>query len=126
MTSATGSSAVMRPGFARASWVVCRQELRDLWLSGRGMPLLLAFSVLLSVTSYLVASNQALNFLEQREAVNLTLQMAVAVAGAFRTSTEDHPLPTTFGWWSAAGPAPAFGFAVPGAKGALSVVPGLA
>lgn len=81
MTSATGSSAVTRPGFARASWVVCRQELRDLWLSGRGMPLLLAFSVLLSVTSYLVASNQALNFLEQREAVNLTLQMAVAVAG---------------------------------------------
>ncbi len=37
--------------------------------------------MLLSVTSYLVASNQALNFLEQRESVNLTLQMAVAVGG---------------------------------------------
>ncbi len=37
--------------------------------------------MLLSVTSYLVASNQALNFLEQRESVNLTLQMAVAVSG---------------------------------------------
>ncbi len=81
MTPRTGRPAGTRPGFARATWVVCRQELRDLWLSGRGLPLLLAFSVLLSVTSYLVASNQALNFLEQREAVNLTLQLAVAVAG---------------------------------------------
>ena len=70
-----------RPGLASSSRVVCRQELRDLWLSGRGLPLLLAFSLLLSVTSYLVASNQALNFLEQRESVNLTLQMAVAVGG---------------------------------------------
>ena len=63
------------------SWVVGRRELLDLWLSGRGIPLTLAYSVLLSVTSYLVASNQALNFLEQREAVNLTLQVAVAVGG---------------------------------------------
>ncbi len=77
----TTDRPIPRAGFARDSWVVCRQELRDLWLAGRGLPLLLAFSVLLSVTSYLVASNQALNFLEQREAVNLTLQMAVAVAG---------------------------------------------
>ncbi|MGA9345380.1 MAG: ABC transporter permease subunit [Nocardioidaceae bacterium] len=80
MTTTTNRRTA-RAGFARDSWVVCRQELRDLWLAGRGLPLLLAFSVLLSVTSYLVASNQALNFLEQREAVNLTLQMAVAVAG---------------------------------------------
>jgi ABC-2 type transport system permease protein len=42
---------------------------------------MLAFSLLLSVTSYLVASNEELNFLEQREAVALTLQVAVAVGG---------------------------------------------
>ena len=59
--------------------VVADRELRDLWLAGRGLPLLLAYTVLLSVTSYLVAANQALNFLEQREAVGLTLQLAVAV-----------------------------------------------
>ena len=63
----------------RAWMVVAERELRDLWLAGRGLPLLLAYSVLLSVTSYLVAANQALNFLEQREAVSLTLQVAVAV-----------------------------------------------
>jgi ABC-2 type transport system permease protein len=71
----------MRRSTLHASWVVCRRELLDLWLSGRGIPLTLAYAVLLSVTSYLVASNQALNFLEQREAVNLTLQVAVAVGG---------------------------------------------
>jgi len=59
--------------------VVAERELRDLWLAGRGLPLLLAYTLLLSATSYLVAANQALNFLEQREAVSLTLQVAVAV-----------------------------------------------
>lgn len=59
--------------------VVARQELRDLWLTGRGLPLAFAFSTLVSVITYLGATNQAVNFLEQREAVNLTLQVAVAV-----------------------------------------------
>lgn len=59
--------------------VVAGQELRDLWLGGRGLPLVFAFSLLLSVVSYLVATNQALNYLEQRESVNLTLQVAIAV-----------------------------------------------
>ncbi|HEV8555782.1 MAG TPA: ABC transporter permease subunit [Actinophytocola sp.] len=62
------------------SWrVVAVQESRDLWVSGRGPVLLFAYSVLLSVISYLAGTNQVLNFLEQREAVNLTLQVAVTV-----------------------------------------------
>jgi ABC-2 type transport system permease protein len=63
----------------RESGVVLRQELRDLWLGGRALVLSLAFSLLLSVLAYLVATSRALNFLEQRETVNLTLQVAVAV-----------------------------------------------
>jgi ABC-2 type transport system permease protein len=59
--------------------VVVARELRDLWLAGRAPALTLAFAVVLSVTTYLVASNRALNFLEQREAVALTVQIAVAV-----------------------------------------------
>jgi ABC-2 type transport system permease protein len=59
--------------------VVTAQELRDLWLAGRGLVLAFAFSLLLSVITYLAASNEAANFLEQREAVNLTVQVAVAV-----------------------------------------------
>ncbi|HSV37353.1 MAG TPA: ABC transporter permease subunit [Nocardioidaceae bacterium] len=59
--------------------VVAGRELRDLWLSGRGLVLMLAHTALLSTTTYLVATNQELNFLEQREAVSLSLQVAVAV-----------------------------------------------
>ena len=63
-----------------SAWtVVARRELADLWLRGRGFALLVAYSVLLSATTYLVATNQAINFIEQREAVGLTLQVAVAV-----------------------------------------------
>jgi ABC-2 type transport system permease protein len=63
----------------RRGWaIVGQQELRDLWLGGRGLLLALAFSVLVSVIAYLTATNQALNFLEQRESVNLTLQVAIA------------------------------------------------
>src|SRR3954471_3054263 len=65
----------------RQTWIVATQELKDLWLAGRGLPLMLGYSVMLSLTTYLVASNQALNFLEQREAVSLTVQVAVSVAG---------------------------------------------
>jgi ABC-2 type transport system permease protein len=60
--------------------IVAGQEIRDLWVAGRGVPLTLGYSLLLSVITYLVATNTALNFLEQREAVNLTLQVGVAVA----------------------------------------------
>jgi ABC-2 type transport system permease protein len=41
--------------------------------------LLFLFSILLSGVTYLTSTNQALNFLEQRESVNLVLQLAVAV-----------------------------------------------
>jgi ABC-2 type transport system permease protein len=64
----------------RSPWlVVAEREIRDLWLGGRGLALLLAYAVVLSVTTYLTASNAALNFLEQRESVSLTLQVAVAL-----------------------------------------------
>jgi len=75
---ATAEHATPRSG-SPAWLVVAGQELRDLWLGGRALAMMLAYSVLLSATTYLVATNQALNFLEQREAVNLTLQIGVAV-----------------------------------------------
>jgi ABC-2 type transport system permease protein len=73
--------AQTRPAVRRdPGWtVVAAQESRDLWVSGRGLVLVFAVSVLLSVVTYMAATNRVLNFLEQREAVNLTLQIAVAV-----------------------------------------------
>jgi len=70
---------VARLGRVEGVIVVLSQELRDLWLGGRALALSVAFSLLLSVSAYLVATNQALNFLEQRETVNLVLQIAIAV-----------------------------------------------
>lgn len=59
--------------------IIAGQECRDLWLSGRGPVLTFAYAALLSAVTYLAATNQILNFLEQRESVNLVLQIAVAV-----------------------------------------------
>ncbi|MEA2269306.1 MAG: type transport system permease protein [Solirubrobacteraceae bacterium] len=73
-----------RGGLAGDWTIVARQELRDLWLAGRGLPLALAFSVLLSAIAYLGATNEGLNFLERRETVNLVAQVAVAM-GAMLT-----------------------------------------
>jgi ABC-2 type transport system permease protein len=78
------ATAPARRAPGRAWTLVLEQELRDLWLGGRGLVLGLGFSVLLSVVAYLVATNRGLNFLEHRETVNLVLQVAIAV-GALLT-----------------------------------------
>jgi ABC-2 type transport system permease protein len=77
---AIGPRQDVQAGEGHPGWfVVAQQECRDLWTSGRGLILLFLFSVLLSAVTYLTSTNQALNFLEQRESVNLVLQFAVAV-----------------------------------------------
>jgi ABC-2 type transport system permease protein len=82
MTTAAQAEPGIAYGKRPSAWtVVLEQELRDLWVGGRGLLLSLAFSLLLSVIAYLVATNTALNFLEARESVNLTLQVAIAVGG---------------------------------------------
>jgi ABC-2 type transport system permease protein len=68
------------PRASDAGWrIIAGREIRDLWVGGRGAWLLLGFSILLSGITYLTATNQVLNFLEQREAVSLTLEVALAV-----------------------------------------------
>lgn len=74
------AAETVAPRRTASGWfVVAGQELRDLWLGGRGLVLGFAFSLLLSVVAYLVATNRGLNFLEHRETVNLVLQVAIAV-----------------------------------------------
>jgi ABC-2 type transport system permease protein len=78
--SLVGTQRDMRADEGQSRWlVVAEQECRDVWTSGRGLILLFLFSVLLSAVTYLTSTNLALNFLEQRESVNLVLQFAVAV-----------------------------------------------
>ncbi len=59
--------------------VVGEQELRNLWLGGKGLVLSLGFSLLLSGIAYLSATTTDLNFLERRESVSLTMQVAIGV-----------------------------------------------
>src|SRR5919109_5246626 len=67
-------------GHGTRDWgVVFAQELRDLWIGGRGLLFSFAFSLLLGALAYLGATNEALNFLERREAVSLTMQVAIAI-----------------------------------------------
>jgi ABC-2 type transport system permease protein len=61
--------------------VVLERELRDTWLGGRGPMLMFVWSAILSLIAYLVATNTAINFLEQREAVGLIVQVTVAMGG---------------------------------------------
>ncbi len=66
-------------GGAPAWAVVGEQELRSLWLGGKGLLLALGFSLLLSGIAYLAATTTDLNFVERRESVSLTVQVAIAV-----------------------------------------------
>jgi ABC-2 type transport system permease protein len=76
-TAAAAGPDLERP---TPAWlVVAGGEGQDLWVGGRGPVLIFGFSVLLSVVTYLLATNKVLNYLEQREAVNLALQVAVSV-----------------------------------------------
>ncbi len=79
MTSSAATADRAAPSSGPGWLVIAGRDCRELWAGGRGPVLLVGYSVLLSCVSYLAATNQVLNFLEQREAVNLTLQVALAV-----------------------------------------------
>ncbi|MDX6235872.1 MAG: type transport system permease protein, partial [Kribbellaceae bacterium] len=69
---ATVTKSPARAG--RPPWlVVAEREVRDLWLAGRGLALLLAYAIVLSVTTYFTASNAVLNFLSNRVSLSISL-----------------------------------------------------
>jgi ABC-2 type transport system permease protein len=73
--------AIERPSGLSAGWlVVAGQELRDIWLSARGPAIIIGYSLLLSLLTYLAASNKELNIIDQRDTVNLVTQIAMAFA----------------------------------------------
>jgi ABC-2 type transport system permease protein len=60
-------------------WVVAKKELAELWLGGRAMILMILFSVLLGIVSYLLATNSEMKILPPREMLFLTIQNTIAV-----------------------------------------------
>jgi ABC-2 type transport system permease protein len=94
VTSLARSSDRLRsPAMAPAhGWlVVAGQELRDIWLSWRGPIIVFAFSLLISLLTYLAAANKELNIIDQRDTVNqvvqITLGIGVAVSLLFGADT---------------------------------------
>jgi ABC-2 type transport system permease protein len=62
--------------------LILKQELAELWLGGRALNLLVLFSVLMSITSFLLATNSELNLTPPNVMEEITLQ-AIITFGLF-------------------------------------------
>src|SRR5256885_15588599 len=67
--------AQMRPAW----WIVFTRELRDLWVGGKALYLILIYTLLLGVYSYLFASNTELQLLPLKLMVLEIVKASVAV-----------------------------------------------
>jgi ABC-type transport system involved in multi-copper enzyme maturation permease subunit len=65
----------MRPAW----WTVCTRELRDLWIGGKGLHLILLYTVLLGFYSFFLASNAEVNLLPRKEMVMEIVKTAIAI-----------------------------------------------
>jgi len=78
--SANPAVAATHPTRARPGWmVITRQETSDLWLSSKGLSVLLGFTVSLSVLSYLASADAAINLLDARESVGVVVKTAIGL-----------------------------------------------
>lgn len=74
-------STSSRPGlFPSPTLVVARYELRTLWLSAKALTVLFGYALLLSVLSYVAATDAALNLLDARESVGIVVQVAIGLS----------------------------------------------
>jgi ABC-2 type transport system permease protein len=60
-------------------WIVLIKELHELWVGGRALGLLLVYTVLLGIMTYVLASNSELSLMPPKEMVYETLKGAIAV-----------------------------------------------
>ncbi len=58
-------------------WVVFKRELADLWIGGKAPALLLIYSILLGILTYVLASNSDLSLVPPKEMVFETLRSAL-------------------------------------------------
>ncbi|MCA9936686.1 MAG: ABC transporter permease subunit, partial [Anaerolineales bacterium] len=74
MTQTTQSES-RTPGW----WIVAKKELADMWMGGRAMILMILFSVLLGIVSFLLATNSEMKLLPPLEMLFMTIQNTIAV-----------------------------------------------
>lgn len=58
-------------------WLVFKQEVIELWLGGRVLNLVILFSVLMSVTAFLLATNNEIRLLPLSQTVSIALTAAI-------------------------------------------------
>ena len=61
-------------------WIVFLREVHELWVGGRALTLLLAFSIILGIETYVFASNSELSLMPPQEMVYETLKTAITVS----------------------------------------------
>lgn len=62
-----------------AWWVVCRRDLQELWIGGRALTLLLVYTMVIGVTTYLMVRSSQLDLTPPKEMVWTTLQTCMYV-----------------------------------------------
>jgi ABC-2 type transport system permease protein len=78
--TAVGELAHDRPASSRAApvwWLVLKQELIELWAGGRVLNFLVVFTFLMSITAFLLATNNELNLLPLEQTVVVALISAI-------------------------------------------------
>jgi ABC-2 type transport system permease protein len=60
-------------------WLVFKRELGELWIGGKALYLILIYTVLLGIVTYVIASNSELSLIPPKEMVYETLKNAMAV-----------------------------------------------
>jgi ABC-2 type transport system permease protein len=63
-------------------WIVFKKELRDLWIGGRALNLIIGYTILVSVYTYLTAKGSVQNFMPPKEMVFELLKL-VTIVGVF-------------------------------------------
>jgi ABC-2 type transport system permease protein len=61
-------------------WLIFLRELHELWIGGKALTLLLVFSILLGIETYVMASNSELSLMPPKEMVYETLKVAISVS----------------------------------------------
>lgn len=59
-------------------WLVFRRELADLWIGGKALNLLILFSVLMSITAFLLATNSELSLTPPRMMIVVAFQATIS------------------------------------------------
>jgi ABC-2 type transport system permease protein len=63
-------------------WIVCKKELRDLWIGGKALNLIIGYTLLVSVYTYLTVKGSVQNFMPPKEMVFELLKL-VTIVGLF-------------------------------------------